>query len=220
MITNKNKEFLARYGSLAHVDELMKTPDGYAGHNYAKAQIAKNPIISDEHLSNLANHRSYEVRKHVINNPNAKSEHIDSALKAHTDPYSSSKLFNAVLNSPVVTSNHISHMIHLLDDRTSETARYHLVKRILDHHAKRSRNIDELVSHPDDIVREATASHKSLTSDHIDKLSNDHDWEVRSEVASNPNIQEHQLRKLITDDDDGVKDAAHHFLEKRFGKTE
>lgn len=65
MITSKNKAFLARYGSSAHVDELMKKPDNVFG---------SNPVL--DKLVNNYNHKLTDEQLHRFpSNPNCYVRH-------------------------------------------------------------------------------------------------------------------------------------------------
>ena len=74
MITNKNKKFLAQYGSENHIDHLMKDES-----SIIQIAVAKNPNLKDHHIDHLMQNND-SVLCGLAQNPNLKDHHIDRLL--------------------------------------------------------------------------------------------------------------------------------------------
>lgn len=74
MITDKNKEFLASFGTEKHVDELMNDED-----SDMMSDIAKNPNLQPHHIDRLI--ADPYVRNLITDHPNLQPHHIDKLVK-------------------------------------------------------------------------------------------------------------------------------------------
>ena len=81
MITDNNKNFLARFGSEKHIDKFINDEEPYV-----RTNVARNPNLQTHHIDRLLNDEHHQVRASVVGNPNLKPHHIDK-LSNDRDSY-------------------------------------------------------------------------------------------------------------------------------------
>lgn len=64
MITDKNKKFLAKFGSSDHIDKLMNDKD-----SDVRYHIAKHSNLKDHHIDKLMNDKDRYVRTNIARHP-------------------------------------------------------------------------------------------------------------------------------------------------------
>ncbi|HET8688096.1 MAG TPA: HEAT repeat domain-containing protein [Methanosarcina sp.] len=81
MITDKNKKFLAQYGSAKHVNEIMaKSEHPRYMDSDLRLAITTNRHLSPEHIDSLIDVRKPLTTRYIANHPNLNEKHFSSLV--------------------------------------------------------------------------------------------------------------------------------------------
>lgn len=210
MITKKNTKFLAQYGSPAHVDELIKTPDDVFGSNPVLHTLVKHHALRDDHMDTLVHDKRTMSRMAV--HPGLNQSHIDHIINSDLDYIGKQN----IISNPNLKPHHLDYFIKNLPKESWDN--YGPVRALLRHPSITPDQKEKIITHPNENTRKAAAESNSLSADHIEKMSHDPDSDVRLALIYNHKLTDEQVHRFANDPNAYIRREANLTIASRKNK--
>lgn len=219
-MNDNKKEFLARYGSVKHIDDLLNDKSFYSPET-----VLENPMVTPEHHEKLFRRDGpiyYKTK--VIKSPGFPS-HMREEVMTHSNPH----IRGAFASRSDITDEEFHHMkhdndpnvIHALVDEYTKPMDSKLDNRISDiihngpdyarsvvakNHELASHHVYDVLSSGDTTSIANVANHNiNLNPDHLKTLSEHPDFRIRGRLAMNRELPDHIREKLRNDPDENAR---------------
>jgi len=219
----EKKNFLARYGSAKHLDELIKDPTvepydmlanpHFTNDHLQKAidmdyphlhQIANAPYVhknaTPEQKDFFANHSNERVTSRFLNYQFVEPRHIEPILKKVEDSRRFSSSGTTAMNlasQRAATPDQFNRMVKIND--------IHMNQRLSANPSLPEEHIPKFINSSIVMNRMNIATHPKLKPEHMETLSNDERQFVRTNIAGRKDLPEHLIHKLANDESDSVR---------------
>lgn len=222
---DQNKlDFLARYGSEDHVEEILKK-----GFDNNLEKLASRPDLKKEHIDKLLDMRKphNDIEHYISNRKDLRSEHIDRLIK------SPNKLIreNIAFNSDNLQPHHVDALVNDSDHYTraaigsaGNLQPHHFEKLLKDNFnvigmTLLNKNIPpehlhKFSNHPNPSIKITVSKHPNLSNEDFDRLVDDENSSVRLHMSEHKRTSIEQLRRLASHEDFSGDMARQHLLNR------
>lgn len=180
MITDKNKEFLARYGSENHIDHLMKTDNDLS----TQLKISQNPSLKPKHAEILSTTNRDVVLRTLARRKDLTDKSIKNISKTNNE-----YILGSLAENPATKDENLDNLI----SKGSEVIGVSATKNP----NLKENHIDKLLDLKKRSVNLSIASNAKLNDELFHEFRNTSDFHLMKALSVNPNLSHNQIDNLI-----------------------